>query len=312
MNRLQLELHRLYLTQESAGQDAPAVEPYPIDPGPVAASLNDVVPGHGSLDTRPIDTITSGDLIDAQGRVRALVLELARPADWPTLSAVWNAVQTDLELPAPAIAVNGRDGYQLWFSLAQPVPAAQGLDWLDALRQRYLAEVKPQRVALLPVAPASTTDATAALPTRHADLVPALQPDSGVWSAFVAPDLAPMFADEPWLDLPPNLDGQAKLLARLVSMQAADVERTLGRLRSSPALMASAAEPLATPEATTATRYVAQLSGDPIGIDPASDGQPLDPRVFLQGVMSDDRVPLGLRIEAAKALLTCAATSGPR
>ena len=171
MNRLQLELHRLYLTQESAGHDAPAVEPYPIDSDAAAVSLDDVVPGHVSLDTRPIDTAASGTLIDAKGQVRALVLELARPADWPLLSAVWNAVQTDLELPAPAIAVNGRDGYQLWFSLAQPVPAAQGLDWLDALRQRYLAEVKPQRVALLPVAPASTTDATAALPTRHADLV---------------------------------------------------------------------------------------------------------------------------------------------
>ncbi len=312
MNRLQLELHRLYLTQESAGHDAPAVEPYPIDSDAAAVSLGDVVPGHVSLDTRPIDTAASGTLIDAKGQVRALVLELARPADWPLLSAVWNAVQTDLELPAPAIAVNGRDGYQLWFSLAQPVPAAQGLDWLDALRQRYLAEVKPQRVALLPVAPASTTDATAALPTRHADLVPALQPDSGVWSAFVAPDLAPMFADEPWLDLPPNLDGQAKLLARLVSMQAADVERTLGLLRSIPMPVPPAAGTPGAPDATPASTYVALAPVDPIGIDPAVAAEPLDPKVFLQGVMSDERVPLGLRIEAAKALLTCAATSGPR
>ena len=43
MNRLQLELHRLYLTQESAGQDAPAVEPYPIDSDAAAVSLDDVV-----------------------------------------------------------------------------------------------------------------------------------------------------------------------------------------------------------------------------------------------------------------------------
>ena len=35
------------------------------------------------------------------------------------------------------------------------------------------------------------------------------------WSAFVAPDLAHIFNDTPWLDLPPNLEGQAELLARL-------------------------------------------------------------------------------------------------
>ena len=30
---------------------------------------------------------------------RALVLELARPADWGQLAAVWRGVQADLELP---------------------------------------------------------------------------------------------------------------------------------------------------------------------------------------------------------------------
>ena len=39
-------------------------------------------------------------LADAQGRVRAAVVELARPADWAALSAVWQGVQADLGLPA--------------------------------------------------------------------------------------------------------------------------------------------------------------------------------------------------------------------
>jgi hypothetical protein len=37
-----------------------------------------------------------------------MVLELARPAEWPPLARVWQAVQAELGLPAPAIAVSGR------------------------------------------------------------------------------------------------------------------------------------------------------------------------------------------------------------
>ena len=44
-------------------------------------------------------------LIDDQGRVRALVIELRRPADWSAASRLWQGVQADLKWPAPAIAV---------------------------------------------------------------------------------------------------------------------------------------------------------------------------------------------------------------
>ena len=54
---------------------------------------------------------------------RALMLALAQPGSWAGLAKVWQGVQADLELPAPAIAVSGTDSYQLWFSLAQPVAA---------------------------------------------------------------------------------------------------------------------------------------------------------------------------------------------
>ena len=100
MNRLQSELHRLYLADESG-------------------------------------------LLDEQGRVRAMVLELTGPADWDVLSAVWRGVQADLELPAPAIAVSGTDGLQLWFSLEAPVPAAQAQAFLAALCAHYLPGVAP-------------------------------------------------------------------------------------------------------------------------------------------------------------------------
>jgi hypothetical protein len=288
MNRLQLELRRLYLTQPPAAQEASKG-----DTGSIDASPGDVSPVGGSC----IDAT----LVDVAGQVRALVLELARPAHWAPLSAVWKGVQVDLELPAPAIAVNGKDGYQLWFSLAQATPAAQGWALLDALRLRYLGDVKPHRLTLLPLVDAST-----ALPNRHADLLPALQEASGVWSAFLAPDLAPMFADEPWLDLPPNSDGQAKLLMRLASIQPAEFERALALLGRGPETDLLAVDAASIAQASSACPLPALVPVVAAGLGHAPAGESPDPKRFLQGVMNDASVPLALRIEAAKALLSCA------
>jgi hypothetical protein len=90
-------------------------------------------------------------------------------------------------------------------------------------------------------------------------------------------------------------------------MQPADVERSFALLRSIAEPVPSASEP---PAATDAAHMDAALaSAGSTGDRPTSTGEPLDPKSFLQGVMSDERVPLALRIEAAKALLTCAAPS---
>jgi hypothetical protein len=229
------------------------------------------------------------ELIDAQGQVRALVLELARPADWDLLSRVWKGVQQDLALPAPAIAVNGRDGYQLWFSLQAAVPASQANDFLNALRKRYLGDLPTHRWAGMP------SFATSPVPAvRHATAVPALQPDTRQWSAFVAADLTPMFVDEPWLDLPPSPEGQASLLARLESVRADDFAAALQRL-----VPAEIPLPVVAPsgQAAAAPTHQAHHAQDHTG------QPPLQPRQFLLNVMNDPGVPMALRIEAAKALL---------
>jgi hypothetical protein len=194
------------------------------------------------------------------GHVRALLLELARPADWDALGAVWRGVQADLQLPAPGIAVSGTDGLQLWFSLQQPVAAGHATDFLARLQARYLGGIAPARVRMT---------ASAGVPP-----IPAQDAASGNWSAFVAPDLAPVFADTPWLDIPPSADGQADLLARLHSIKPAAFDAAMQAL-----------QPL-TPAA------------------PAHEGATdIDPRRFLQRVLNDETVDLALRIEAAKALL---------
>jgi hypothetical protein len=230
-------------------------------------------PSHNLPDATPV-------LITPDGRVRALVLELARPADWTLLSTVWRGVQSELELPAPAIAVSGVDGYQLWFSLVEPVSVAQANSFLDALRGRYLSQVAPARLALWP-----SVDTSQPGTLLHAPLVPALQPANGQWSAFVAPDLAAIFAQEPWLDLPPNPEAQAHVLARLQGIKPALFQAALAQL--CPALKAE----------TAPTNAVVSPAA------PATPGNCLDPKGFLLRVMNDPGVELVRRIEAASALL---------
>lgn len=241
MTRLPSELHRLYLMDAPAHQGAEPQAP---------------------------------SLCDAQGRVRALVLGLARPADWRVVSAVWQGVQVDLGLPAPAIAVSGTDAYQLWFSLAEPLPAAQANEFLVALSARYLQGIAPERITWMPSVSLHTPPHI-----EHAPLVPAEQLPTDQWSAFVAPDLAPVFAQTPWLDIPPNLEGQADLLSGLSSISPVDWSQALARLRP--------------PEVVAA---VAVAASETVGAN-------TDPKAFLLAVMNNETVALSLRVDAAKALL---------
>lgn len=198
----------------------------------------------------------AGSLIDFRGHTRALVLEWPAPADWERLGAVWRGVQDALGWPAPAIAVSG-EALQLWFSLAEPVDASAAHTLLGALCARFLPAAQQSRVAHWP------------RDERHVARPGVPVPGDERWSAFVAADLAPLFAQTPWLDVPPGDDGQAALLAELGSVPP---ERWAPLLASAP------------------------HSGTPTRPD-------ADPRAFLSQVMSDASVPLALRIEAAKALL---------
>jgi len=248
-------------------------------------------------------------LADAAGRTRALVLEVVQPTGWDALAPLWQGVQAEFDLPAPAIAVSGTDGLQLWFSTESLVDPAQGHAFLDALRARFLAEVPPARVRLLP-------DPTQ--PGRVPAMVPALQVNCTDWSAFVAADLAVMFSDTPWLDIEPGADGQAALLRPLKSIKPAAFDAALARLREEASRAgggtgtgagATAGErvqrapdapvPPPTPDDELTHPDLAAAATAAVSASSASD----DPRRFLLRVMNDERVEMALRIEAAKALL---------
>jgi hypothetical protein len=206
---------------------------------------------------------------------RVLVLSLGRPADWLRVGQVWQAVQTELHLPAPAIAVNGVDAFQLWFSLALPRPVAEVRAFAQGVRARWLADLAPQRLTLWP----DRAD------SQPAPQIPAVWEPDSVWSAFVAADLAPVFADTPWLDIPPNLDGQADLLSKLSPISPTQWQHACALLRP--------------PEAVSPPVGAVAASSEPVGPQQAFT----DPRQFLLAVMNDERVDLALRIEAARALL---------
>lgn len=262
MNRLQSELARLYLPRPRSSTDA---------------------------------GLPSTSLIDRLGRVRAMVMELARPADWQALSRVWQGVQAELELPAPAIAVSGTDGLQLWFSVAQPIAVAQAQAFLEGLRLRFLADVRPGRLRLMPA-----PGATAMRQDLHAAWVPAQQSDgSGNWSAFLAPDLVPVFAETPWLDTPPNEEGQASLLRSIAVTAQSAFEAalaTLGCIRQPPEAPDAPAH--GADENENENEDIVTLK-NPLPVSACG----ADPAQFLMQVMQDDTVAMALRIDAAKALL---------
>lgn len=232
--------------------------------------------------------------IDVGGCTRVMVLDVGRPVDWPVLAVLGEAVQAELDLPAPAIAVNGVDGYQLWFSLQKPVPHEQARAFLQGLCRRYLAEVPLWRVRCFPgehgAAPTSGS-------AWHPDPVPHRAGSAEQWSAFVAPGLAALLAQEPWLDHPPSADAQADLLSRQRSMDGQAFQAALSLLQAPSAEIAPVSDavlvPAVSPSAPAPEGHTALIGGYDVQ----------DPKGFLLAVMNDPTVPLVHRMEAAKALL---------
>ncbi|WP_153130531.1 hypothetical protein [Dechloromonas hortensis] len=215
--------------------------------------------------------------VSADGTVRTLSIRFARPGDWEALARLYQALQEELDLPAPAISVSGDQGFRLWLSLAQPVPVGLARHFLAELRRRYLADLPPASLELVPGAESATIN-----------LVPALNAATGKWSAFIDPSLGSMFSDESGLEMAPNMDRQADLLASLKSIDAAAFRHGLALL--------AADEPSPAPDDST------QRPADkPSTLSVGSNYS--DPKSFLLAVMNDPSASAGQRIKAAKALL---------
>ena len=225
------------------------------------------------------------ELIGPDGQVRAMLIRVARATDWAAVATLWEGLQDALELPAPALSVSGEGGYAVWLSLATPVPATEARAFLHGLRDRFLAGLSADALALLPDA---VPESAALKP------VPALEPASGRWSAFIDPEMGSLFVDEPGLAMAPNPDRQADLLAGLESIQAADFRRVLDGFRQPPAN--AHADPRADLPAGSGDDTA---PGDRLELG----GGFTDPKDFLLAVMNAPTASAAQRIEAAKALL---------
>ena len=288
MNKLISALQRLYFLQDQQwhsqslndGGDLAYAAEGPLTPAIVTKSL--------------AGELTVGlNLVSPTGMARAMVVSFARATDWEQVANLYQAVQDELDLPAPAVSVSGRKGYSLWFSLAEALPLAQIQAFLAALRLKYLADIPLAHLELQPDALAINT------------LAPARHNTTGKWSAFIDPSMGSMFIVEPGLEMAPILDRQAGMLAGLKSIKTANFQRALSILQTpseldgEPALtLAEAAARLPTkvsrpPDLADGYRYSKLGEGNTYA----------DPRDFLLAVMNDSSVGVKQRIKAAKALL---------
>jgi hypothetical protein len=216
MQRLIAELHRLF-PLPAAAQPEPAV----AGADSAAASLQQQLAGEGWAEVQPVDAQGCTRLLGlgfhgvARGQGAAHCAAMLQLARW---------LMEELGLPEGAFSVNGRDGFELWLPLAAPVPVGEAHEFLHLLQSLQLPELQPLR--LWPAAPEPAAAGEGGLrlpPGRHAD--------SGLWSVFISPGLAPSFEEEAGIDITPNLDKQAELLSRLEPIAPADFARALRRLR---------------------------------------------------------------------------------
>jgi len=207
------------------------------------------------------------------GSAASRLLCLALPAkDWPAAETLLQALPDDLELPLPALSVDG-EGFRLWLSFAEAIDAATGARFAAALRQRYLPEMPAERLQVL---------------AGQLTLPPSpLDKDGERWAAFIDPGMGSLFVDEPSLDFSPNPGQQAELLAGFTSIPARAFAQALARLEAANTEIAG--------EIPTAAVHLPETA--------KTIGAYSDPKSFLLAVMNEPTVPLAQRIEAAKALL---------
>lgn len=228
MPKLMSELTRLYLPDGGCAPDA------------LARHLR----GEATLAVR----LATGD-----GRTRALHLAFHKVAKgdeaehWSRLCAVANALQGELDLPAPAVSISGGDAYGLWLSLAEPVPLAEAQQFLELLCAAYCPELK--------LAP----DAAGA----PVELPPCLHQASGRWAAFIHPGMGAAFAEESGLEMMPPVAGQVAFLEGLKSITAEQFQHALDALRLSQGV---AAAPVASPWPQPESLPTPRPAGAPEGL----------------------------------------------
>lgn len=282
MNRLVAELTRLYFLPEQEWETwlpSQNGEPDCVAEGILAADV--------LAERLATERDVGLTLVSRNGMVRTMVVSFERGSNWEQLAALYQGVQEDFDLPAPAIAVSVDEGYQIWFSLLEPVALEQAQKFLNALRMKYLADIPLSRLKFRPgIQGDADAHSLSAVPLMQTAKEPTER-----WSAFIDPSMGSMFIDEQWLEMAPNMAKQAAMLADVESIKADDFQRVMRIMQAAPAI---AALPLA-----NSTGSGADQPGPSFGVGSHFN----DPQSFLMAVMNDPQTSVRDRIEAAKALL---------
>lgn len=171
------------------------------------------------------------NMVKEAGLTRVLTIDFDGAAkdkgaqSWDRLSEVANALQAQLDLPAPAVSITGT-GYRLWLSLQTPIALAAARQFLQLLRLAYFPDFTKEAIRVqpdpdLPDAPAPT----------WIELPPCPHLASGKWAAFIHPGMGASFSDEPGLEMAPPFAAQAAFLEGLRSISDAQFTQALSQLR---------------------------------------------------------------------------------
>ncbi|WP_310494334.1 hypothetical protein [Dechloromonas sp.] len=281
MNRFISELTRLYFLPGQEWQTW-----LPSESGEPAYVMEGLLTPEVLAERLATESNVGLTLVSPDGMVRAMVISLANGSYWEQLAALYQGVQEDFDVPAPAISVSVEDGYQIWFSLAEPVPLQQAQAFLNALRLKYLNDIPVARLKFRPgIEDGTNVHSLSVLPLMQA----LKEPER--WSAFIDPSMGCMFIDESWLEMAPNLDQQAAMLAEVETIKAEDFQRVMSIMQAAPAF------------AGTPVENAARSGGDRLTSSLGVDSHFTDPKSFLMAVMNDPQTSAHDRIEAAKALL---------
>lgn len=138
---------------------------------------------------------------------------------WERLCAVANALQGELDLPAPAVSISGDGAYGLWLSLEKPLPAERAQEFVELLCAAYCPELGQSPGAV----------------GKPLALPPVLNHSSGKWAAFIHPGMGVSFAGDEGLEVQPPEAGQLALIEGLQSISEEQLAQAVARLRPAPA-----------------------------------------------------------------------------
>ena len=225
MEKLISELQRLYFYKGQIHHDQDAKGESYFPAGPLTKSILETSLGGSKT--------VALNLVSEAGQARAMIFDFDGVAQgkgkehWEALISLSTRMQTELDLPAPAVTISGRKGWGLWLSLEQPVPVAHAQLFVNLVYKEYLANIPKDQIDLRPDVHQVSSAAQAVI-----KLPPCVHRASGMWAAFIDPSTGGDYVEVPGLQEAPSMAAQAELLANVKSISPQQFGSALFQLQA--------------------------------------------------------------------------------